>query len=396
MSIIEYDAAVIGAGVAGLTAGISLVRRGWRVAVVTAGEPTACLSTGCIDVCKGPSPLEAIAGLPAAHPLRKVSTEYLASAHNQFLEIMEKSRLDYRGDILSNRKIVTAIGAEKTTCLVPDTMQASPPNARVPFHLVTFAGLKDFYPSYITAQRPVSVSTYDAGAITTMGIATRFEQDEFLEAFLQWLANQRIREDLIAFPAVLGLESAHRILRAIEQRTERLVFEIPTLPPSIPGRRLFNALKNYFRSQGGEIYWNWPVTGMEKSGASVEALYTASHGRPNSIDARSFILASGSFVGGGLSATRETILEKVFQLPVYMPEKRDAWFENDYFSANHAVSLAGITVDASFRPDQAPLSNVFICGGILAHAQILKYGCGHGLSLATGYAAARACAEMLS
>jgi len=39
---------------------------------------------------------------------------------------------------------------------------------------------------------------------------------------------------------------------------------------------------------------------------------------------------------------------------------------------------------------------VFVCGGILAHAQILKFGCGNGLSLTTGYAAAKACAEYLS
>ena len=61
MSVIEYDVVIIGAGVAGLTAGALLAERGFKVALVTRGEPTACLSTGCIDVCsRNDNPLSGI------------------------------------------------------------------------------------------------------------------------------------------------------------------------------------------------------------------------------------------------------------------------------------------------------------------------------------------------
>ena len=61
MSVIEYDVIIIGAGVAGLTAGAFLAERGFKVALVTTGEPTACLSTGCIDVCsRDNNPLRAL------------------------------------------------------------------------------------------------------------------------------------------------------------------------------------------------------------------------------------------------------------------------------------------------------------------------------------------------
>jgi anaerobic glycerol-3-phosphate dehydrogenase len=69
MSVTEYDVVIIGAGVAGLTAGALLAERGFKVALVTQGEPTACLSTGCIDVCsRGSSPLSGIHDLPPEHP----------------------------------------------------------------------------------------------------------------------------------------------------------------------------------------------------------------------------------------------------------------------------------------------------------------------------------------
>ncbi|MCK7467433.1 MAG: hypothetical protein MZU91_04375 [Desulfosudis oleivorans] len=85
-----------------------------------------------------------------------------------------------------------------------------------------------------------------------MSIASHFEEKDFLESFIVWLKRIDIHEDKIAFPAVLGLESASEI---VEYHSASLmgkpVFEIPTIPPSMPGRRLFNALKNNFRKKGG-------------------------------------------------------------------------------------------------------------------------------------------------
>jgi glycerol-3-phosphate dehydrogenase subunit B len=163
----------------------------------------------------------------------------------------------------------------------------------------------------------------------------------------------------------------------------------------MPGRRLFNVLKDYFRKKGGVIYWSWPVSGVEKTKNIVEAVITPSNGRPQSLNAKAFILASGSFVGGGLHAQRNTIVENIFNLPVFVPGKRDDWFDSDYFSLNHGIGKAGIIADFSFRPKEASWENVFVCGGILAHTEVLKNGCGHGLALATGHAAAAACLEYI-
>ncbi|MEE9913562.1 MAG: anaerobic glycerol-3-phosphate dehydrogenase subunit B [Deltaproteobacteria bacterium] len=397
MSVIEYDVIVIGAGVAGLTAGAVLAQQGLKVALVTTGEPTACLSTGCVDVCaQSDAPLQGIAQLPAEHPFHLVSESTIRQALADFQQIMAGRNLPYMGSPDKNRRVLSAIGTFKTTCLTPLTMQASPQSNDEKIHIVTFAGLKDFYPGYIISRlKNASFSTYNAGVSTTMGIAANFEDDAFLEAFILWLEKQNIRENKIAFPAVLGLESAVAIINRIENRLERPVFEIPTIPPSMPGRRLFNGLKDHFRGQGGVIYWGWPVVGIEKSGRQIEAVMAESHGRPNSLNARAFILATGSFVGGGLHARRDKIIEKVFNLPVFVPGAQDAWFDQDYFSMNHGIGRAGIVVESSFRPVDCPWNNVFVCGAILGHTEALKNGCGHGFAIATGQAAARACLESM-
>jgi glycerol-3-phosphate dehydrogenase subunit B len=122
---------------------------------------------------------------------------------------------------------------------------------------------------------------------------------------------------------------------------------------------------------------------------------TQSEGRPNILNARAFILATGSFVGGGLTAMRNAIIENVFNLPVHVPGLRDTWFDNDYFSFNHGIGKAGIIVDSSLRPAGTPMENIFVCGGILADTEILKNGCGHGLALATAHVAAQSCMEYI-
>lgn len=397
MSVIEYDVIVIGAGVAGLTAGAFLAGQGRKVALVTAGEPTACLSTGCVDVCAhADDPLDGIAKLPPEHPFHLISFEAVGQALSDFQQIMAEMDMPYTGQFNQNRRILSAIGTFKTTCLTPVTMQASPQDTQEKIHIVTFSGLKDFYPGYILSRMTgASFSTYDAGVSTTMGIAANFEDDTFLEAFILWLEQQRIRENKIALPGVLGLESASAILKRIEYRLERPVFEIPTIPPSMPGRRLFNCLKDYYRRRGGAIYWGWPVVGVEKEGSKIEAVVVESRSRPMSLNARAFILATGSFVGGGLRAGRDAVREKVFDLPVFSPGMRDDWFDQDYFSKNHGIGRAGVVVDDSFRPAGSPWDNIFTCGALLGHVEALKNGCGHGFAIVTGQAAARSCGEYL-
>jgi len=398
MSFIEYDVVIIGAGVAGLTAGALLAERGFKVALVTKGEPTACLSTGCVDVCSGDdNPLSGIKNLPPEHPFHLVPEKTISESLNYFRMAMMDMNVPYSGWAEKNRSVLSALGTFKTSCLVPSTMKAAPQDNKDSIHIITFKGLKDFYPGYIVSRRKnTKFSVFDAGVYSTMSIASRFEEKEFFEKFITWLEKLNIDEDRIAFPAVLGLESASEIVANIAILMGKPVFEIPTIPPSMPGRRLFNALKGYFRKKDGTTYWAWPVAGIEKSGKVIEAVTTPSEGRPNSINAKAFILSTGSFVGGGLTATRESIIENVFNIPVHIPGPRETWFDNDYFSLNHGIGRVGIITDSSLRPADSPLKNIFVCGGILANTEILKNGCGHGLALATAHVAAQSCAEYLS
>jgi len=45
-----YEVVIIGGGMSGMMAAITLADMGRTVAVVSRGDPVCCLSTGCIDV----------------------------------------------------------------------------------------------------------------------------------------------------------------------------------------------------------------------------------------------------------------------------------------------------------------------------------------------------------
>jgi glycerol-3-phosphate dehydrogenase subunit B len=398
MSTITHDVVVIGGGMSGLMASLYLAGKGFKTALISRGDPVCCLSTGCVDVLSSEThPLEGLDKLSEGHPYRLVGRKGIEEAIKEFKNIMAATRIPYTGTVRNNREILTPIGTFKTTCLVPLTMAAAEGCREGYTHVISFKGIKDFYPSYITSRlKNTGFSLYDAGVSSTLGIATRFEEKGFLEEFISWLEGLEISPGKIALPAVLGLNNPGGIMKEISRRTGSEVFEIPTLPPSIPGLRLFRALKGALQERGGDLYWGKVISSVECNGSQVEAVTLSTSGRSSRVQGRAFILATGSFVSGGLFARIDAVKEPVFDIPVFTPGARKDWFWNDFFTSGHPIETAGIEVDASFRPKDSDLGNLFVCGSILAHSDIMKHHCGHGLAISTGLKAARMCERALS
>jgi len=72
----------------------------------------------------------------------------------------------YSGWAEKNRSVLSALGTFKTSCLVPSTMKAAPQDNKDSIHIITFKGLKDFYPGYIVSRRKnTKFSVFDAGCL---------------------------------------------------------------------------------------------------------------------------------------------------------------------------------------------------------------------------------------
>ncbi|MDO9514592.1 MAG: anaerobic glycerol-3-phosphate dehydrogenase subunit B [Syntrophales bacterium] len=392
-----YDVVIIGGGMSGMMAAAALAKNGRKVAVISKGDPVCCFSTGCIDLlADGDDPLKGIASLPDNHPYHLVGEDAIAHSLDLFQGIMSEGGMPYVGDVHANRRVLTSLGRCKSTCLVPETMEFSDFDSDEYIHVISFYKMKDFYPQYITSRYTnAGYSVFDPGVITTAGIAEKFENRPFLEAFISWVQGLDIPEGRIAMPAVLGRNLVGDVYHQISAGCGRKIFEIPTLPPSMPGLRLFGGLKKALLQKGVNLYWGKGIYSVEKLGNRIEAVTLASSGRATRVEGRAFILATGSFVSGGLQASMDTVTETVFDLPAYLPGARETWFNDDFFAAGHEIEKAGIRVDSSFRPVDTEIENLYVCGSILAFSEVMKYRCGHGMAIATGVAAANACGGLV-
>ncbi|MDT8273113.1 MAG: FAD-dependent oxidoreductase, partial [Desulfomonilia bacterium] len=227
MTPLTYDVVVIGGGMAGFTSALYLTGQGYKVAIISKGDPVCCLSTGCIDVLSSDkNPLDGIPGLSRDHPYHLVGKKGITDALNFFKRIMQDTPIPYSGTPRKNRTILTPIGTAKTTCLVPMTMAGSETESDTYIHVISFKGLKDFFPSYITSgRRNTRFSLYDAGTSSSIGIATLFEDKSFRRDFISWIQTLELPHGKVAFPAVLGIRNPLEILTEISDQIGREIFE---------------------------------------------------------------------------------------------------------------------------------------------------------------------------
>lgn len=90
------------------------------------------------------------------------------------------------------------------------------------------------------------------------------------------------------------------------------------------------------------------------------------------LEADYFVLASGKFLGGGITVSMGSVRESVFDLDVAAAPDRAEWFDAD-FQAPQPFLGFGVRVDELSRPSRggAVVSNLFACGEVLEGVSVL-------------------------
>lgn len=404
------DAVVIGTGMAGLVAALRLAEGGRRVRVLAKGVGSTHLSGSTIDVlgyepARVRSPAASLPAFLAAHPdhpYARVGPAVVAEA----LEWL-KGRLGnprYVGDLGRNFLLPTAVGVPKPSAVVPQTMAAGDVTAGRSFAVVGLPALKDFYAELVAGNLRLAGDGIEARAVPAalrldgrvdmgpLAYARRFDDPAFRGELAACLRGRLGADEVVGLPAVLGLAGAERAWEELEARIERPVFEIPTLPPSVPGLRVFEALSGALRRAGGRLVVGAPVVGVETDGSRVAGVYTEAANGRRLHPASHVVLATGGWAAGGLELdSRWTVRETVLGLPVTGLPEGGPRFLPGYLD-HQPLATAGVAVDGSLRPvdgaGEVVFANVRVAGATLAGAEPWKEKSGDGISVATGYAAA--------
>ena len=416
-----HDVVVVGAGLAGLAAAARLAEEGRSVLVLAKGIGATHLAPSTIDVLgyssdgeavESPADgLAALVGTSADHPYARVGLETIAAALDWWKTAC--SELRYSGGLDENLLLPTATGTAKPTALSPATMAGGDLRLGGRIAIVGLRGLKDFYARYVADNLEHAARARGARVLVravelepqldgerdmgSLGFAARFERPEFRNSIVEKLGTLLAPGERAGLPAVLGLAEGDRVHRELEERLRTTVFEIATLPPSLPGMRLFEAMKNALRRAGGRLILGDRAIGAEIRGRRVEAIVAQTAARRVTYPARSFVLATGGFASGGLELDSAwTARETVFGLPVAgVPPPEAPRFMPRYFD-RHPFARAGLAVDGRLRPlgpDRPVYENLHAAGATLAGAEPWREASGNGISLATGFAAAQAILE---
>lgn len=413
-----HDAVVVGAGLAGLAAALRLAQAGLRVSVVATGVGSLHLGGATIDVLgyapeRVVSPARKLPGFVRAHPAHPYARTppALVTEALEWLTAMAPE-VSLQGSAARNMLLPTAVGVLRPTALVPASMAAGDLGSGGRVVVAGWRVLKDFYPDYAAAALNESgVEGVHARAVEValpldgeadpgpLRVARRLEEPGFRARVGAELARVVEPGELVGVPAVLGLERAPEVWSELQERIGAPLFEIPTLPPSLPGMRLYGLLTAALRRAGGRVIIGGPaVTAAVTSGAghrTISSIATDAGGRKIVHRAGHFVLATGGIAAGGIVMDSDwNLREAVLGLPLAgVPEPDEERFDPDYF-ASHPLSRAGIAVDDSWRPvdDRGELlyANLRAAGASLAGAEPWKEKSGNGISLVTGYAAAGA------
>jgi glycerol-3-phosphate dehydrogenase subunit B len=413
------DLLVIGAGLAGLTAAWRAAQRGLQVKVIAKGWGATHWGAGCVDVFgyapeNGEDPLEkpdrAIQELIEAapqHPYSLIGLEKLDYALRAVQALFQKGGYLLHGSIERNWLLPSAAGAFRPTCLAPETMIAGDLRSPEPLLLVGFGGYHDFCPHLaadnLRAQgieaRAIEVvlpSLQKRRRVDTMTLMHLFEREDFraeAAGVIQPHLNEKPR---VGLPAVLGLRAATRVLRDLEDRLACRVFELPGLPPSVPGMRLHHVLVEAIQQAGGQVLNGMEVQGMTAKNGRIEAVWAEAAARKIPHRAANYIVSTGGFLGDGIRVDhRGRVREMVFDLPVTGIPARGEWFQSEFLSAQgQRLYRSGVSVGPGWQPVDAEgkllYKNLYAAGGALAHHDPLRERSLEGVGLATGYQAGEA------
>jgi glycerol-3-phosphate dehydrogenase subunit B len=409
---LNYDVVVLGIGVAGLTAATRLAEGGARVCLLAKGVGSTHLAPGTIDVLgyspeRVEEPGSALPGFIAAHPdhpYALIGADAIAPALEWFtarIELGPQPAYRYAGGLERNHLLPTAVGAPRPSALVPQSMVGGDARSDEPVCVVGLPVLRDFYAALCAGNlrragvpaRAVEVDV-DVGRVeaNSLGLARRFDDPTFRAAFAARLALLLRPGERVALPAILGLRDPYGAWADLERRLARTVFEIPTLPPSAPGMRVYDALAAALKAAGGRIVLGAEVLDVDREDERVIAVRAHSSGHDTVYGARWVVLATGGFASGAIELGSDwRAREKVLGLPLRgMPGRGEARFAADYFGPQ-LMSPVGVAVDSSLLAEGT--ENVFVAGAALPGSVPWREGSGEGIALATGHFVARAVLE---
>ena len=420
----NFDVAIIGGGLAGLTCGIALQQRGKRCVIINNGQAAIDFASGSLDLLSRMPDgsvveninenLTALRTALPAHPYSLLGAEKVIAKAQDFERLANALNLDLIGSSEKNHWRVTGLGSLRGAWLSPNSVPTVQGNETFPHKRIAVLGIEgyhDFQPQLLAAN--LVLNPQFAHCEVTSGFLNIPQLDELRQSarefrsvnIAQLLEHKLAFNDLVSeiiesaqganavlLPACFGLEN-QEFMNALRDATKLALFELPTLPPSLLGMRQRIQLRRKFESLGGLMINGDSALNAHFEGDRVHCIKTRLL-EDEEIIADNFVLAAGSFFSKGLVSEFDKIYEPVFESDIigvegFNDKDRFSW-TNHRFANPQPYQSAGVAINEHCQVQKCGqfLANLYATGNVIGGFNALELGCGSGVAVVTALAVA--------
>lgn len=421
----KFDSIIIGGGIAGYTAGLRSLEAGLKTAIISNGQSALHFSSGSIDLLSHTPTGKAIRNPKAifdkftteftSHPYSKVGKDTVFESIEWYKNELTNAGIPLlQQDNGENHLRITPLGTLKSTWLSQPYVQQLP--MRLTTHsikrivVVQIDDFRDFNAKMVTdnllqipefqgveiTHTSLTIEGFsglkrNACELRSIDIARILSNKNEIAIFANKLSSIATPDDLVILPAVTGNGLGLSVLNKLRSLTNLTFHEVPTMPPSMLGIRLEEAMIDLFIKRGGMLLKGDQVTHGDFSESNGELTLKRVYTRnleTMPLTADHYIFASGSFFNKGLIGQHDKLNEPVFNLDMNSLAERSTWYNPQFFAENSQPFLSlGIKTNKTFNPSRKGqvINNLFCAGSNLGGYDPIAEGCGSGVAISTAY-----------
>jgi glycerol-3-phosphate dehydrogenase subunit B len=371
---------VVGGGMAGCWAALTAKQAGAEVVLVSRAPGATALYAGGMEIAPD---LEGVMADEPYHPFTRLYRDHLKLGADleqvcaSLAAELGRAGLPITGDARRAGSYPDLHGSPRRAQLVPQTVAAG-----------ELGGLRG---RHLAVAAIEGIGDYDAES-TAQALAEQGIKVTVARAPMKDLPRGAALGDLFGHPAPTVRSSADLVAYPPGfVKLPKNGFELLATAPSPHGWRLQKALEAVLRRARVEVV-SGEVTDFRRQGSRLLAAVLGDR----ELEADSFVLAGGRFIGGGLVKSR-LVHEPLLNLAVYYQGEP---IEDAYPRLRHLEYIdpapafrTGLLTDAELRPvdvNGAPaFANLRAAGSVLGGYDYAGGGCGFGVPLLTGWLAGR-------
>lgn len=411
------DVTVVGSGLAGLTAALAAASNGKKVHVISEGMGCLAIGGGSIDVLGYnnigqplASPYDGFMYLDPDHPYSLVGRPCVEEALDAIVACADSKglKLQYARDKDGNARnfeMPTIAGTLKPTFVFQGDIDPDLTSSADKILVLGVQGFRDFKPKLIINQLrrynkwadrhfaslllppPFQEHGRSLNALDIAHVADRQKGGQWL---LEQLKDRGKGYDLALVPPMMGAKAASPVRKAAQKALGCPYLELLSIPPGVGALRLRDALMSRLHELNVEFFENAEVLGANVRDGRCESLRVNAVGREVLHEAKSFIIATGGVLGGGVILEPGSARERIFNIPISVPKNVDDWTEPEIFGT-HLITRMGVMVDKNLNAideNRVPiLENVHFAGRTLGAYDYASEKSGFGVAAATGWRA---------